>query len=271
MDCHHIVVSNTEAQQTFTFIVIPPGRWIILENVVLRGSSIVFASAPKERYKMESNCGIYVLEVFEPLAKSLLQIIETIIHFDNLLAKDFSPKKLNHVLGIDYLYINPPPELICLFEKLSKLSNAISFNNSYATTLQKYSFYFGDTTDSHTGRESFYYSNRQEVFRLKILEIKRNYRDNQLNATALLADKQISKSSLSLLFRKELGISTYQYILGYRLAKAASLIFDFDIPLSRIAEMCGFDSYVTFTNAFKRYYKIPPLKHRELFKKTNIK
>lgn len=88
--------------------------------------------------------------------------------------------------------------------------------------------------------------------------------DNNLNhdlSLDVIADKFfISKYHLLREFTKYTGCTLHQYILQERLAMAKKLI-DNGHTLDMVYKKCGFDSYSTFCNAFKKRFGIAPKKY----------
>lgn len=67
----------------------------------------------------------------------------------------------------------------------------------------------------------------------------------------------IGQSSLTLLFRKSLGVSFYKYLTQLRLSKAVTMMYD-HTPLEKIAVQVGFGDYSTFYRSFKQEYGVSP-------------
>ncbi len=72
----------------------------------------------------------------------------------------------------------------------------------------------------------------------------------------------ISKSTISNTFRKEMGVSFYQYVTQRRLVFSKNLILD-NLPLEQIAHKVGFTDYSSFYRAFKGEYGISPRQFKE--------
>lgn len=72
----------------------------------------------------------------------------------------------------------------------------------------------------------------------------------------------VSRSTINNTFRKEMGISFYQYVTQRRLVAAKSKILE-NIPLEAVASEVGFSDYSSFYRAFKNEYGISPRKFRE--------
>ena len=72
----------------------------------------------------------------------------------------------------------------------------------------------------------------------------------------------VSRSTISNTFRKEMGLSFYQYVTQRRLVAAKNKILE-NIPLETIAREVGFSDYSSFYRAFKNEYGISPRQFRE--------
>lgn len=92
------------------------------------------------------------------------------------------------------------------------------------------------------------------------------YLDNSLSEKITLdgtADRfWISTTTLSGLFRKNLGISFYQYVLQRRLREAKNLIYDGE-SIEKIPHKIGFSDYSSFFRAFKKEVGISPSQFRK--------
>ncbi len=64
-------------------------------------------------------------------------------------------------------------------------------------------------------------------------------------------------------FKKETGISLMQFILQERLDFAKRLLITKDLPLSKIAEKCGFEDYIYFSHAFKKQVGMSPSQYKD--------
>ncbi len=73
---------------------------------------------------------------------------------------------------------------------------------------------------------------------------------------------RISPYYLSHVFKKETGYAPMQYLLRRRIGEAQTLLIMTDLPLSRIAEMVGYDTQSYFNLQFAKYVGMPPGKYR---------
>ncbi|MBV4359941.1 AraC family transcriptional regulator [Pinibacter aurantiacus] len=96
----------------------------------------------------------------------------------------------------------------------------------------------------------------------KILEIKRiidTYADSQHLCLADLAKSvAFSKSKLKSKFKEVIGKTTYQYYLDVKMEKARSILQGNTVSITHLAFELGFKSSSHFSQAFKKYYGVPP-------------
>jgi AraC family transcriptional regulator len=72
----------------------------------------------------------------------------------------------------------------------------------------------------------------------------------------------MSKYHFLRMFRLELGLTPYQYLLNSRLRRVASRLANTSDPVSFIAWENGFRDLSTFNGHFRRMYGLTPLAHR---------
>ena len=63
----------------------------------------------------------------------------------------------------------------------------------------------------------------------------------------------ISPSYLSTLFKKEEGRSFSEYLVRFRMDRAAEFMEDTGIPFVEVANMVGYTDYAQFCKMFKKY------------------
>ena len=74
----------------------------------------------------------------------------------------------------------------------------------------------------------------------------------------------ISRSYLTHIFRKELGISPQEFLSAYRMEKAASLLGTTDSPVNVIAAEVGYPDALAFSKAFRKRFDMSPTDYRQL-------
>lgn len=73
---------------------------------------------------------------------------------------------------------------------------------------------------------------------------------------------RISKSSISQIFRKELGTSFYAYVTRRRLLMAKSLIAQ-GVRMEQVGKQVGFTEYSAFYRAFRKEFGITPKEYKD--------
>ena len=92
--------------------------------------------------------------------------------------------------------------------------------------------------------------------------IKFNYSTIKVNDIANYIG--INRSYLTTLFKKKLNVSPQQYLVTFRLQKAAELLKTTNMNITEIADAIGYESPLTFSKMFKQTYGVSPLHYRKL-------
>lgn len=87
-----------------------------------------------------------------------------------------------------------------------------------------------------------------------------------LSITEIAKKFHYSESHLRALYRNEMKLSIGAYIQEIRIHKSQEYLGSTDLPISEIAELCGYSSLYVFSNAFKKQLKTSPLKYRKKLK-----
>jgi AraC-like DNA-binding protein len=103
----------------------------------------------------------------------------------------------------------------------------------------------------------------QTLYRIgKIIgKLETSYKNNW-NIAELSKLAGMSKSSLMTAFKDATGHSPVDYVIRIRLQKAAELLTQTDLPISRIAAECGFNDSNYLTRQFSKVYRMPPKQYR---------
>ena len=73
----------------------------------------------------------------------------------------------------------------------------------------------------------------------------------------------ISRNYLASIFKKEMNASPQEFLMNFRMEKAASLLCDTQSPINAIAYEVGYVDALSFSKAFKRRYGMSPSEFRE--------
>ncbi|WP_338552316.1 AraC family transcriptional regulator [Paenibacillus sp. KS-LC4] len=94
--------------------------------------------------------------------------------------------------------------------------------------------------------------------------IDMNFADPLLSLSGVSAYLKLQPSSLSQLFKEELGEKFIDYVLRVRLEYAKRLLSETDEPIQSIAEQIGYQNVISFYRAFKKIQEIPPGEYRSI-------
>lgn len=90
--------------------------------------------------------------------------------------------------------------------------------------------------------------------------IQGHYRDPELALSQIASASFAAPSYLSSLFKKEIGISTTEYITQCRMKEAARLLRDPERGLAEVSAEVGYQDPYYFSRCFKKYYGATPSK-----------
>ena len=80
---------------------------------------------------------------------------------------------------------------------------------------------------------------------------------------AVLAEKvNLNQSYLSVLFKRETGISITEYVIRKRMDAAENMLKYSDYSLTEISDLLNFSSYSHFAKTFRKYYNTSPKEYR---------
>jgi AraC family transcriptional regulator len=88
--------------------------------------------------------------------------------------------------------------------------------------------------------------------------------DREITIQGLAQQAKVSISMFAHTFKKQIGISPYQFILKQRLEKSKQLLINKNarLSISKIAQICGFSTASAFTNRFRQKEGTSPSKYR---------
>jgi AraC-like DNA-binding protein/ligand-binding sensor protein len=92
--------------------------------------------------------------------------------------------------------------------------------------------------------------------------IRENY-TRKLSLEEIAGVSGLSAPYFSTIFREEMGENLSTYLNRLRVEKAAGMLTESKIPLTKIAEACGFEDQSWFSKIFKNYMGVSPGRYRE--------
>jgi AraC family transcriptional regulator len=99
-----------------------------------------------------------------------------------------------------------------------------------------------------------------------VLHFLHNNLSGDLPVSALAARANVSLAHFSRIFRDAMGIAPHHYVRAARLDFARRLLTQSTLPISRIAQACGFSSQSHLTSAFRSVNAMTPADYRAHFR-----
>ncbi|MDR0713239.1 MAG: DNA-binding transcriptional regulator [Bacteroidales bacterium] len=75
----------------------------------------------------------------------------------------------------------------------------------------------------------------------------------------------LSRRILEKKFKKEMGVSLYQYLLYYRIEQFARMLITTQKSLNELSIQCGFDDYKNVSRLFRKFKSITPMQYKKLY------
>ncbi len=94
------------------------------------------------------------------------------------------------------------------------------------------------------------------------IEYIENHTEHTLQVTELTAQLGLSRSHFCRIFKQQTGMSPQEYIVFYRLEKAAHMLSSTNLPQKEIAQAVGYPDVYAFSKMFRRKYGISPGAYR---------
>ncbi len=154
----------------------------------------------------------------------------------------------------------PSPDMA--FDAFSRLIKNHTLSGSSLLTIGCFLEFIHRITNTEHANVSV---NNHSVVDSTIEYIHKNY-FRSITLDTLAKQAGYSKSRLSHLFRDRVGISPIHYLTDVRINNAAEYLLSTDIPIIKIAEMCGFDDSLYFSKCFRKHCHISPREFRREFK-----
>ena len=95
-------------------------------------------------------------------------------------------------------------------------------------------------------------SNIEQMQQVKDI-IDENFSNPDLNVESIAALMQMNRSVLSRMFSNTFKTTIVGYLAGRRLNEALKLLKETDLPINKIAELCGYSCHNYFTKVIRRH------------------
>lgn len=106
---------------------------------------------------------------------------------------------------------------------------------------------------------------KDQIFVSTVMKyVQKNYRDIDLSSASIADFLGMSSKYAMRKFKDCTKLSLNDYIISIRMKKAASLLENTDLPISRIAEEIGIENETYFYKLFKKVYDCTPREYTEL-------
>jgi AraC family transcriptional regulator len=96
----------------------------------------------------------------------------------------------------------------------------------------------------------------------KVLHYIRANLAEDLSVASLADFAGVSQTHFRRLFREALGASVHQFVQAARMEQARKLLSTSSMPISKIAEECGFSSQSHMTTSFRKVFAATPAEYR---------
>ena len=98
----------------------------------------------------------------------------------------------------------------------------------------------------------------------KAIEFIENNYFNYIKVSDISHYLCLNRTYLTSLFQKHLGMSPQNFLIQFRMTKAADLLLQTDLSVANISHSCGYSDPLAFSKAFKKANGISPSEYRHL-------
>lgn len=107
------------------------------------------------------------------------------------------------------------------------------------------------------GKKSILPARTGAIVKYALLFMNKNF-GKKLTRESLASQVGVSGDYLTKIFREEMGLSLWDYLVQLRLNEAKSILTFSALSVNQVSAMCGFSSASYFNKAFKKAYGISP-------------
>ncbi len=127
-----------------------------------------------------------------------------------------------------------------------------------------HAFLFLDQLIQSSVRKTGYGEKRMRDFYIKeaVAFIEQNYK-RDISLDEIAAACRLSRSYFSRIFKRNMGKSPQQFLMHYRMAKAAQLLIESKMAVCDVGAAVGYPNQFHFSRAFKTVYGMSPREYRQ--------
>lgn len=103
----------------------------------------------------------------------------------------------------------------------------------------------------------------------KAIEFIQNNYSNYIKVSDISNYLCLNRTYLTSLFQKYLGMSPQQFLIQFRITKAAQLLVETDLSVADISRSCGYNDPLAFSKSFKKIKSLSPTDFRIQMKKCS--
>ena len=87
--------------------------------------------------------------------------------------------------------------------------------------------------------------------------------DRKIKVSEIADMVGVNRSYLTSIFKKEMNMSPQEFLINFRLEKAAEMLRETEEQIGTIASAVGYTDALTFSKAFKQKYEVTPSEFRQ--------
>ncbi len=140
---------------------------------------------------------------------------------------------------------------IKVLDRVQNIENIFALEEYMIGLLKKMAQYFSKKHKS---------KNDKVVSDIKAIICKTYMTDISVNKIAQMV--YLSPNYISLIFKKETGVTVTDYLTGIRIDRAKELLKDTELLIQQVSEMVGYEDASYFSKVFKKVTGIHPLRYR---------
>lgn len=149
-------------------------------------------------------------------------------------------------------------EVFSILKKFNTLRNSILSRKKNSLCVASHAMLFLEQFDRNKTVDNYSLAN---LLKSTLDYINENFNEN-ISVSHLAKTANISESYFIRNFKKLYGLTPYQLIMSLRFSNAVYYLKNSNKSIEEIAEICGFNDRISFSNAFTKKYGMSPMHYR---------